>query len=270
MEAESRFSAGAPRAIMRRVIVRVTGVGAVSAAGVGAESLRAALLDRRPCLRVDPRFPGALVGAVVDCAVDRRWPRLVSYAVEAARQAVGPERPPGRGALVIATTHGGAGFCQEFHEGMMSPLLFSASVHNAAASVLSERMRIQGPVHTLLAGRDGTAQAIETAATLLHAGLADWALAGAAEELNTAILAGYAAKGFRGNPAEGAAMFLIAREGRTLLRLPSERLRLDGVEVDRALLGEAFAVGDGLRLAAAWAAKASETLLGEAWLPLWA
>gem|GEM_PF-4433411 len=253
---------------MRGVIARVIGVGAVSAEGLGGEAIRRALVEQRTCLGPDARFAGALVGAASACPVDRRWPRIVSFAVEAARQAT-PERPVGRGALVIATTHGGAGFCQEFHDGFTSPLLFSASVHNAAAAVLSERFRIQGPVHTLLAGRDGTAQAIETAAGIVADGLAEWALAGASEELNAAILAGYAAKGCHGSPAEGAAMFLLAREGRPLARCPAERVRLDGVEVARSLLGEGFAVSDGLLLAAAWSAEAAATLVGDEWLPLW-
>lgn len=265
---ESRFSADRAPGMMRGVIARVIGVGAVSAAGLGGEVLRRALVERRPCLGPDPRFPGALVGAVSACPVDRRSPRLVSYAVEAARQAVA-ERPPGRGALVVATTHGGSGFCQEFHDGFTSPLLFSASVHNAAASVLSERFRIQGPVHTLLAGGDGTAQVIETAAGILAEGLADWALAGTADELNSAILAGYAAKGYHGSPAEGSAMFLLSGEGRPLLRWPSERIRLDGAEVDRSLLGEAFAVTEGLLLAATWTCSEASTLVGGEWLPLW-
>lgn len=250
------------------MIARVIGVGAVSAAGLGPEALRAALMERRACLATDPRFPGALVGAVSGCPIDRRWPRLVSFAVEAARQAV-PEPPPGRGAIVVATTHGGAGFCYEFHEGMSSPLLFSASVHNAMASVLSGLLKVRGPVHTLLAGRDGTLQAIETASDLLARGQADWALAGAADELNVAILAGYAAMGHRGNPAEGAAMFLLGREGRSLDRLPAERIRIDGVDTDRALIGEAFAVTDGLLLAATWGARTSQTLVRGEWLPLW-
>lgn len=256
---------------MRRVIASVIGVGAVSAAGAGCEALRAALVERHGCLGPDPRFPGALVGAVTACPVDRRWPRIVSYAAEAARQAVeaGGGRPSGRGALVLATTHGGAGFCHEFHDGMSSPLLFSASVHNAAASVLSERHRVRGPVHTLLAGSDGTAHALETASGILSDGLADWALAGAAEELNVAILSGYAARGIHGNPAEGAVVYLLAREGRRLERLPGEHVRLDGVEVDRALLGEAFAVTDGLLVAAAWASRSSTTLVGDEWVPLW-
>lgn len=266
---ESRFSAGRAPAMMRGMIARVVGVGAVSAAGLGGEALRRALVESRPCLGPDPRFPGALVGAVSACPVDRRWPRLVSYAVEAARQAA-EARPPGRGALVLATTHGGSGFCQEFHDGFTSPLLFSASVHNAAASVLSERLKVHGPVHTLLAGSDGTAQAIEAAAAIIADGLADWALAGATEELNTAILAGYAAKGHHGSPSEGAAMFLLAREGRPLERWPSRRLRLDGVEIDPLRLGEAFAVTDGLLLAAAWSAAEATTLVGDEWLPLWA
>lgn len=265
---ESRFSAGDDVAMMRGVIARVIGVGAVSAAGLGGEVLRRAIVDRRSCLAPDPRFAGALVGAASACPVDRRSPRLVSFAVEAARQAV-EARPPGRGALVLATTHGGSGFCQEFHDGFSSPLLFSASVHNAAASVLSERYRIQGPVHTLLAGGDGTAQAIETAAGILAEGLADWALAGAAEELNAAILAGYAAKGYRGTPAEGAAMFLLASGGRPLERWPSGPVRLGDVDVDRSLLGEAFAVTDGLLLAATWGCEDAVTLVGGEWLPLW-
>lgn len=265
---ESRFSAGRDVAMMRGVIARVIGVGAVSAAGLGAKALRRAIVDRRSCLAPDPRFGGALVGAAAGCPVDRRSPRLVSLAVEAARQAVWA-RPPGRGALVLATTHGGSGFCREFHEGFSSPLLFSASVHNAAASVLSERYRIQGPVHTMLAGCDGAAQAIETAAGILDEGLADWAVAGATEELNSAILAGYAAKGYEGAPAEGAAVFLLGSGGRPLERWPSERIRLGDVEVDRSLLGEAFAVTDGLLLAAAWCCEDAVTLVGGEWLPLW-
>jgi len=212
------------------------------------------------------------VGAVsVAGPVDRRFPRCVSFALEAARQAVEAAggRPEGRGAIVLATMHGGAGFCQEFHEGFSSPLLFSASVHNATASVLSERYQVHGPVHTLLTGRRGCEEALEVAWGIVSDGLADWALAGAFDELNEAILAGYKSLGHEGKPAEGAAMFVVTRGGRPLERMPRPRVRIDGRDVDPLFVGEAFSVTEGLVLAATWEAKSASSPVGDEWLPVW-
>lgn len=214
------------------------------------------------------RIAGAgAVSSVVH--VDRRFPRCVSFALEAARQAVESAggRPAGRGSIVLATMHGGAGFCQEFHDGFTSPLLFSASVHNATASVLSERYEVHGPVHTLLTGRRGCEEALETAWGIVSDGLADWALAGAFDELNEAILAGYRSLGYEGAPAEGAAVFVVTREGRPLERMPGSHARIDGR--DAAPMGEAFSVTDGLVLAATWEAKSVSVPVGDAWLPVW-
>ncbi|MGB2711280.1 MAG: beta-ketoacyl synthase N-terminal-like domain-containing protein, partial [Conexibacter sp.] len=183
-----------------RTEVAITGVGAVTPLGVGAD----ALLEQwcagicgiedgvARCDGFDPR-------EFLDAKAVRRTDRFSQLAVGACDEAVrqagwhdGLPYEPERVGCVLATGIGGLATLERHHEiyrehgaKRVSPLAVPLMMGNAAAAVLAMRYDLRGystaPVTACAAGAD----AIAIAARLIRAGELDAAIAGGAESALT-------------------------------------------------------------------------------------
>jgi nodulation protein E len=186
--------------------VVVTGMGAVSAAGVGAPALWAAARDGRSCIRplTLPRpYQGRIrIAAQVpdfDSAAHIE-PELLPYcdpftqfsivaADEALAQAGFARKEIGgpRTAVVIGTGIGGAGTIDETSYGEYAEgrrpdtLAVPRLIPSAAPTTLGMRYGAKGPTFALASACSSAAQAIGEAFEMLRAGRADRAIAGGAE-----------------------------------------------------------------------------------------
>jgi 3-oxoacyl-[acyl-carrier-protein] synthase II len=175
----------------------ITGVGAVTAMGVGADLLHSGWSGGR-CAIED----GA--GRCRDfCATDHlsqadvhRTGRFVHLAVAAANEAVaqagwdGGRAPsePHRAACIVGTGIGGNSVMEDnmavlLEKGprRVNPLALPRGVFNAAAAQLAIRHGLQGETATMVAACASSAQAVGHALLLIEAGMADVVLAGGTE-----------------------------------------------------------------------------------------
>ena len=194
---------------VRRGGLGVTGVGAVSAAGWGAEALLDAVRTRRDLpLSQAPRSIGSRDW---DCPVrlapaapaDRlpKFPRLrraspitkfaMGAALEALEQAGFPQgRGAGRLGIVQLMFNGCVQFSGRFyHEvietpALASPLIFPETVYNAPASHLAAYLGADGPVSTLIGEPSAILEAVRWARTWLIQDLVDRVLVIGAEEVD--------------------------------------------------------------------------------------
>jgi 3-oxoacyl-[acyl-carrier-protein] synthase II len=191
--------------------VAITGIGAVTPLGVGAD----ALMERWTagvsgieggvgrCDEFDPR-------AFLSAKEARRTDRFTQLAVGACDEAVaragwqdGPPYEPSRIGCVLATGIGGLTTLERQYEifreqgpKRISPLAVPLMMGNAAAAVLAMRYDLRGYSSTPVTACAAGADAIATAAWLIRAGELDAAIAGGAESALTAFLqAGFAAMG---------------------------------------------------------------------------
>ena len=168
----------------------ITGVGAISPAGVGVGPLVEAAA-------AGDRISAAAIGlSVSDSAALRKLRRSapitlygVSAVDEALRDAGTGGCAPGDYALIAGITNGALNFSVDFHaellaREMASPALFSESVLNAPAGNASIAFNIQGPVHTLVGGPSVAIKALMVAADLIATGRAARVAAVCAEERN--------------------------------------------------------------------------------------
>ncbi len=189
--------------------VGITGMGAVSAAGIGAEMLWSAARDgvsgvrrvdlpRGDSLRVRiaatvPDFdPEALLGAPVPHTSERVTHFALVAAAEAIAQAgISPDELAGRrSAAIIGTGIGGAGTiddnaCQ-FYGGAGAelrpePMTVPRTMPSSAVSHVSIAHGITGPSFGLVSACASGAQSIGLAAQMIRSGLVERALAGGTE-----------------------------------------------------------------------------------------
>lgn len=234
----------------------ITGLGAVSAAGVGMGPLRAALEGGRSALAEveDPslgpqRWPVGLVPGLAGGAGERG--RVRQLALPAAREALAgggwEDAAPERRALVLGTTCGGVHAVEALaqREAAGEPLpadLLAEMTFDAPTAWLAEALGAGGPAITVtLACASGTA-ALGYAADLLAAGRADVALVGGVDTVSAFILRGFAALRALGElPArvfDPASRGVILAEGAAFLLVePLERARRRGAQPLAAILG---------------------------------
>ncbi len=193
----------------------ITGVGVVSALGVGAEEFWRALIRGERGIRRITRFDptglrnekaGEVVGFEFDSAefgLAAEPDLATQFALTAASEALDDAGiQPGalgsrRCGAVLATNFGGADrwepYVQSFLDGLPDPAAFDAFLFDAAARAFLEAFSLGGPVRVLsLACSSGTV-AIGLAADLVRAGLCDVCLAGGHDCLALTPLAGLSA-----------------------------------------------------------------------------
>ncbi|MFF4245735.1 beta-ketoacyl-[acyl-carrier-protein] synthase family protein [Streptomyces sp. NPDC001822] len=192
----------------------VTGVGLVTAAGVGADAAWRGVCDTALAPSV-PHLP-ELAGlpcdfmytvadldtkAVLGVASQRLMDRFSQLAVIAAREAVADAGldptawDSGRVAVVIGSAHGGLPFYDEQHTLLtergarrVSPKLAPLSVVNGAASSVAMDLGVHGPSQAVSTACSSGTVAIGTAHQMLRTGACDIVVAGGAESVLSRLL----------------------------------------------------------------------------------
>jgi 3-oxoacyl-[acyl-carrier-protein] synthase II len=169
--------------------VAITGVGAVSCAGVDADALWSRLQDPSapPSREVAP-FDTAHLGGPKEI---RRLDRFALFALSAADEAwrqSGLEAPHADGASIISTGIGGLHTVLEQVEvlrergaGRVSPFLIPMMMPNAGAAAVSMRFGLQGPCETITTACAAGTHAIGHGARLVASGRCSVAVVGGAE-----------------------------------------------------------------------------------------
>ena len=242
--------------------VAVTGLGAVSALGVGADALWDGLLSGACSLRPTPPSPRGIpvprrAGTVGQAArlieehVDPKYLRRLSnfsrYAVGAAAlcyqdgnarkrwSAAGLERVSDDAAVILGTSYGSSAYHFEYYEKLYrnglkdaSPLLFSESVMNSASGHISIYLRLRGASLALVGGEEVGLSALVEAFDRISLGEAPAVLAGGAEEYCDFVHASLGHRGFvseeRGDPYSGGEGGSFLAEGAAFLLLEDEAL----------------------------------------------
>jgi len=194
--------------LRRRVLV--TGMGAVSAAGVGAAPLWQAARDGHSAVRPVQLHRDALnrvkiaaqaldfdPAAHLDAALIPSLDKFSQFALVAATEAVtqaglteaGPLGP--RTAVIIGTGMGGATTIDDQHYRVYAmgqrpeTLAIPRTMCNAAASQISTRHGATGPVFAVSSACSSATQSIGLGAMMIRAGLVDRALVGGSEAMIT-------------------------------------------------------------------------------------
>lgn len=238
--------------------VAITGLGVVSACGLGVEPLASALAEGRPATTPVERLEG--VPARADSArtaarvTTREWGDLLSpraarrmsppsvFAVVAARMALrdaGLELPDGTDpycGVLLATAFGASSFTQRMLDQILeegaeavSPFLFMESVANAPAGQVAIQCRAGGPNHTLCQRESGPLAALGRGAAEVARGRASRVLAGAAEEVTPllhTVLDRFGALSDLPRPLDRRRDGFLAAEGSTVLLLEPEAAAL--------------------------------------------
>ena len=190
---------------MRRVAV--TGIGAVTPIGHGAEGLWAGVLANRSAVRVIDRFDASPFPSRIAAQIDdfrpldhldakraRRLDRFSQLSVAAARMAIrqscltDADHGDGRTGVWIGSALGGVAFGEEQHAAYVergvravSPTLATAVFGGAGASSVAIDLGIRGPAVGNANSCASGAMAIGQAFHAIRAGIVDVALAGGAE-----------------------------------------------------------------------------------------
>lgn len=187
----------------------VTGAGAVSAYGVGAEALWAGVRAGTSGIRVteEAAFAGNFIRHAGWAAFDpathlpaetlRFVDRFAAMALVAAEEAIGQSGLAEAGlleagtAVVLGTGIGGAGTSDAgsahyyARQGRADPMSIPKIMPNAAASQIAIRFGLTGTVLTVSSACSSSAQAIGLGMQLVRAGLAERAIVGGAEAMLT-------------------------------------------------------------------------------------
>ena len=188
----------------RRVVI--TGMGAVSAAGVGAERLWAAARDGVSCIRplnLDRPYPGRIkiaaqvpdfdASAHIEAEILPYCDPFTQFSIVAADEALaqagfaGKDAGGPRTAVLIGTGIGGAttidnqSYAQYAEGARPDTLSVPRLIPSAAPTTLGMRYGAKGPTFALASACSSAAQAIGEAYEMLRAGRADRAIAGGAE-----------------------------------------------------------------------------------------
>ncbi len=200
----------------RKTRVVITGIGAVSAAGVGAERLWSAARDGRSCI-TPPVFPYAYRGRIKIAAQVRDFdPKLYldkntmafcdpvsQYLLVAADEAMAQAgfdrdtRFGPRGATIVGTGIGGMITIEEgIHlalvlGGRPHPLMVPKLIPSACPANLSIRYGLQGPSFAVVSACSSATQAIGIGMQMIRSGVVDVAAVGGTEDhiTNNAMLA---------------------------------------------------------------------------------
>jgi 3-oxoacyl-[acyl-carrier-protein] synthase II len=188
--------------------VAVTGLGAVSPNGIGAEEFgRACIAGRSGVVRlqgIDTTGLRSWAAAQVldfdpleamESAELRRVPRMIPMAMAASREAmrqarleIAEEDIEGQREIgcALGTGGGGLAFVEEqyrtfFLEGKGSLFSITAGTHGNLSSELSIALRLRGPSHVMSTGCASSTDAIAYAAMLIRSGTVPMMLAGGAD-----------------------------------------------------------------------------------------
>lgn len=200
--------------------VVITGMGAVSPAGVGVEALWDAVMSKRCCIAPIQRFDTAEYDVHIAAEVRdfdatsyglskkeaRRFERFVQYAIVASDEAIAQsgikmdQEDPTRIACVFGTGIGGidelqSGFASLSDKGpkRVSPLFVPTMIGNIAAGNLSIRYGMRGECLNVVTACATGAHCIGSAVRDIRHGYIDAALAGGSEESVSPIcIAGFA------------------------------------------------------------------------------
>lgn len=239
----------------------ITGLGVVSAAGVGREAFYRALASGYSGIAPDENEEGVAFCArigdfgarqAIDPRSLRRMARLSQLALVAAKEALADARldcPPERVGIVLGTGLGTVRETIEFMQGYIthgpdaaSPLLFPSSVMNAAAGQMAIELGLRGLNTTINHRELSPFGALLLAADQLLLGRADAILVGGMDELCRPALHGwrrlgrlsptgirpYARDRDGSVPGEGAAVIVLEREEDARRRGVHRRGRLAG------------------------------------------
>lgn len=205
----------------RRVVI--TGVGAVSAAGIGAASLLELVLAGRSAVRPLASLDGLPAGAAPELPPDRRTrrldraARLFVAASEEAWQDAGLAMQPedgGRFALIEGSSLGSLADMLDEHREYVerhdhrppSPAALIRYMAGAGGAFLAQVHQIHGPVFHLSAGSVSAMVAIGEAYQKIASGVADVALAGGGDcPLQREVAAVFAASGILAHEAGASA-----------------------------------------------------------------
>ena len=201
--------------------VAVTGIGAITCAGVGVDALWQALCspEAPSSKRVAP-FDASHIGGPKEL---RRFDPFTLYALMAAEEAwlqSGLTSPILDGGSVVTTGIGGLQTVLEQNRVLLekgpdrvSPFMVPMMMPNAATAAVSMRYRLGGPAETVTTACAAGTHAIGNAARLIATGRCSVAVAGGAE----AVIVDIAEAGFRNMTAlasDGVSMpFDVSRHG---------------------------------------------------------
>ena len=260
-------------------MIAVTGLGTISACGVGRAPLLAALTAGTPRLTEVPAPRGRRAGrartaALVDPAVleaalrgrdTRRMSppsRLALVAAAGALEEAGltpAQEPDPDLAVVAAIAFGPSSFTTRLFDQILdegpasaSPALFTECVANAAVAQVDAVLRAGGPSYALAQGEAGPLRAVARAASEIALGRARRALAGAVEEMPPivhafldrlgALQTPAGTAGEQGRPFDRDRRGFHAAEGATFLLLEDEsQARERGAPVVARLIGSGSA-----------------------------
>jgi 3-oxoacyl-[acyl-carrier-protein] synthase II len=222
----------------------ITGMGAVSGFGRGAETLWRALLEgkraMRPVAALPPIGPIALFDEL-PLDTPERASQMALYAADEALEDAG--RPGGRVAVTVGTTLGGIG-------GWLSALRENRDAgprwgYGGPAQKIAHTVGANGPVQTTSVACASANVALGAALDLIQGGRADVVIAGGVDALHDFVVAGFATlkaadpepcrpfdKSRRGlNLGEGAAFLVVESEAHARARGARIRAFLDGYGV---------------------------------------
>ncbi|WP_367437336.1 beta-ketoacyl-[acyl-carrier-protein] synthase family protein [Streptomyces celluloflavus] len=222
----------------------VTGLGLVTAAGVGAKATWHSVTQDSAPSGVRPQaeladlpcdfmytIDGLDTTAILGIAAQRLMDRFAQLAVIAAREAVADAGldqntwDSSRVAVVIGSAHGGLPFYDQQHVLMsgrgarrVSPKLAPLAVVNSAASSVCMDLGAHGPSLGVATACSSGTVALGTAHQLLRAGVCDIAIAGGAESVCSRLLVASACQmkavsTRREDPAAACRPFDLARDG---------------------------------------------------------
>jgi len=203
--------------------VVVTGVGAVSAAGIGAQSLLELLQEGRSAVRAQPGLGGMPAAAAPDLPPDRSTRRLdraarlfVAAGEEAWRDAGLPPQPAdgSRCALIEGSSLSALGDLLQEHQARVerqdrrppSPAALIRYMSGVGGAVLAQLHQVRGPVFHISAGSVSAMVAIGEAYLKVAGGAADVVLAGGGDApLHPDVVAAFASSGILAHEASAAA-----------------------------------------------------------------
>ncbi|MEV6260847.1 beta-ketoacyl-[acyl-carrier-protein] synthase family protein [Streptomyces sp. NPDC051784] len=214
MTGRGPFARRSPRPGIEPFSAAVTGIGLVTASGVGADAAWRGVCDTGGAPSV-PHLPeleglpcdfmytvdGLDTKAVLGVAAQRLMDRFSQLAVVAAREAVADAGldpavwDSGRVAVVIGSAHGGLPFYDDQHTTLtergarrVSPKLAPLTVVNGAASSVAMDLGVHGPSQAVSTACSSGTVAIGTAHQMLRTGACDIVVAGGAESVRSRLL----------------------------------------------------------------------------------
>ncbi len=195
---------------VRRVVV--TGMGCVSAFGLGAATLWNAARDGRSAVKenlfeelgdfqrvkIAARLNDFVAADHLDSRVVRACDRFSQFALVAADEALTQAKIPldeeqgDRTAVIVGTGIGGAETIEDGNRTFFvtrdrgNPLAIPLLMPNAAASQISMRFKCRGPSFAIASACSSASQAIGTGLQMVQSGMADRAIVGGSEACLTA------------------------------------------------------------------------------------